>query len=252
MLNPNLDLSALAEQYQMKKRLRIESFLDAEVAGKIFQYCQESVKYNLVYSLNGQNSTMPMDELATLPASEKKEMNLEIMNAASKGAGFLYCGYMMDKVVETNDEKLQFLHEVFEFFNGDELISAIRTITGETSIVSADAQYTKFTPGHFLTRHRDVVAGKDRRVAYVFSATRGWHPDWGGLLQFYQEDGTPEDTWTPGFNTLSLFDTSYIHSVTYVTPFAQTPRLSLSGWFRGPANPVVAKEVWNIKSNLTS
>jgi Rps23 Pro-64 3,4-dihydroxylase Tpa1-like proline 4-hydroxylase len=86
----------------------------------------------------------------------------------------------------------------------------------------------------------------------VFSATWGWHPDWGGLLQFYQEDGTPEDAWSPGFNTLSLFDTSYIHSVTYVTPFAQAPRLSLSGWFRGLAAPSVGREVWNIKSNLTA
>jgi Rps23 Pro-64 3,4-dihydroxylase Tpa1-like proline 4-hydroxylase len=251
MLNQDLDLGALAEQYRREKRLRIENFLEAEVAGRIFQYCQESVEYRLVFSRDGQNVTIAMDELAKLPESKKKEMNLEIMNTGSKGEGFLYCGYQMGQAVNTDDEKLLFLHEVFDFFNGDELLSAIRTITGEASIVSADAQYTRFTAGHFLTRHRDVIAGKDRRVAYVFSATWGWHPDWGGLLQFYQEDGTPEDAWSPGFNTLSLFDTSYIHSVTYVTPFAQAPRLSLSGWFRGLAAPSVGREVWNIKSNLT-
>ena len=251
MLNPDLDLDALAEQYRQERRLRIENFLEAEVAAKIFQYCQESAEYRLVYSKDGQNVAMGMDELAKLSASEKKQMNLEIMNAGSKGEGFLYNGYQMGHAGDTEDEKLRFLHEVFEFFNGDALLSAVRTITGETGIVSADAQYTKFNPGHFLTRHRDVVPGKDRRVAYVYSSTGGWHPDWGGLLQFYREDGSPRDAWPPGFNILSLFDTSHIHSVTYVAPFAQAPRLSLSGWFRGEAVSGVEREVWSVKANLT-
>ena len=71
MLNQDLDLSALAEQYGREKRLRIESFLEAEVAGRIFQYCQESVEYRLVFSRDGQNVTMGMDELAKLRSRKK-------------------------------------------------------------------------------------------------------------------------------------------------------------------------------------
>ncbi len=36
----------------------------------------------------------------------------------------------------------------------------------------------------------------------------------------------------PAFNTMALFDIRHVHSVTYVTPFAKQPRLSLTGWFR--------------------
>ena len=64
---------------------------------------------------------MGMDELAKLSASEKKQMNLEIMNAGSKGEGFLYNGYQMGHAGDTEDEKLRFLHEVFEFFNGERI-----------------------------------------------------------------------------------------------------------------------------------
>ena len=72
-------------------------------------------------------------------------------------------------------------------------------------------------------------------MAYVLSLTERWHPDWGGLLQFFEDNGTPRDAWVPGWNVLSLFDVRHVHSVTYVAPFAGAPRLSITGWFRaGP------------------
>jgi Rps23 Pro-64 3,4-dihydroxylase Tpa1-like proline 4-hydroxylase len=59
-----------------------------------------------------------------------------------------------------------------------------------------------------------------------------WHPDWGGMLQFFQDDGTPRDAWAPQFNSLVLFDVAHVHSVTFVAPFAKTPRFAVTGWFR--------------------
>ncbi len=92
-------------------------------------------------------------------------------------------------------------------------------------------QVTRYRPGHFLTRHNDVVPAEQRRVAYVLGFTPRWHPDWGGLLQFYRQDGVPQDAWAPGFNDLMLFDVHRVHAVTYVTPFAAEPRQAISGWF---------------------
>jgi Rps23 Pro-64 3,4-dihydroxylase Tpa1-like proline 4-hydroxylase len=65
--------------------------------------------------------------------------------------------------------------------------------------------------GQYLTRHRDDIEGTTRRLAYVFGFTRRWHPDWGGLLQFYEDDGTPRDAWVPAFNRLSLFAIRHVH-----------------------------------------
>ncbi len=92
-------------------------------------------------------------------------------------------------------------------------------------------KYTRYTAGQYLTRHSDNITEEGRRVAFVFSFSRAWHPDWGGMLQFYEGDGTPRDAWMPEFNTLALFDVRHIHSVSYVAPFAAATRYSLTGWF---------------------
>jgi Rps23 Pro-64 3,4-dihydroxylase Tpa1-like proline 4-hydroxylase len=130
---------------------------------------------------------------------------------------------------------LGFLYGMFEYLNSPAMLGFIEQITGRRDIVRADAQYTRYSAGQYLTRHRDDIEGTTRRLAYVFGFTRRWHPDWGGLLQFYEDDGTPRDAWAPAFNRLSLFDIRHVHSVGYVTPFAGESRLSLTGWFYGKA-----------------
>ena len=87
------------------------------------------------------------------------------------------------------------------------------------------------TPGQFLTRHKDDITAEGRRIAYVMGFSKDWHPDWAGLLNFYEDDGSGRDFWIPAFNSLSLFDVRHVHSVSYVTPFAKQQRLSLTGWF---------------------
>ena len=53
----------------------------------------------------------------------------------------------------------------------------------------------------------------------------------GFATKFYTADGIPRDAWTPRGGSLALFDVRHVHSVTYVTPWAGVPRLSLTGWF---------------------
>ena len=187
------------------------------------------------YVLDGEYQSKSQEELERLSAQETKDINTNIMTAASQGVGFLYGGYLKRRVKANPDEmpneKLAFLHDVFNDIGSEEVLSLIRDITGNEDITGAEPQYTRFLPGNFLTRHRDVVKGRDRRFAFVLGLTKGWHPDWGGLLQFYQQNGLPRDAWMPRFNVLSIFDVSHIHAVTYVTPYAQVPRLSLTGWF---------------------
>ena len=111
------------------------------------------------------------------------------------------------------------------------MLDFVKQVSGRNDVVSADAQYTRYSAGQYLTRHRDVVDRPPRRLAYVLGFTRNWHPDWGGLLQFYEDNGTPRDAWAPAFNRLVLFDVRHVHAVTYVAPFAGAARLSLTGWY---------------------
>ena len=232
MLNPDLNRQRLREEYEVDGRIRISDFLNPEVTHKIRRYCLDEDPFEVVYFADGKSRVASQTEMANLDEKQKNALNLEITSAASHGVGFLYCGYMMRRSQPGDNKKLKFLSEVFEYFNSDHMLEFIADVTGADNLLSTDCQYTRYTPGHFLTRHRDVVTEAQRRVAYVLGVSENWHPDWGGLLQFFEEDGTARESWIPKFNCLSLFHVKHIHSVTFVTPFAQEPRVSLTGWFR--------------------
>ena len=57
--------------------------------------------------------------------------------------------------------------------------------------------------------------------------------DWGGLLHFLDPTGQRAvDTFTPVWNSLSLFRVPQMHEVSLVAPWAGSPRYSITGWFR--------------------
>jgi SM-20-related protein len=232
ILNPELDIQALAQNFAVDDRLRIPDLLQTELAEQIHAACRNDVPYEYLCHVDGQNIVIPPDELELIEPHGQQELQSKITDNASKGVGFFYSGYQMRRADRTStDPKLAFLHRVFEFINSHEMLAFIQTVTGQDDLKGADLQYTRYTSGHFLTRHKDDITSEGRRIAYVLGFSRNWHPDWGGLLQFFENDGTPRDAWMPALNTLSLFDVRHVHSVTYVTPFASEPRLSLAGWF---------------------
>jgi SM-20-related protein len=233
MLNPKLDADALAEQFRNEGRIRIENVLDPDVAKRIQEYCLTEVQFELVHFRDGKIHSWGPKDVEGKTQADMLKIQDSIWSDAQKGVGFQYGGFRMRRSVKNSaNEKLRYLHRVFEYLNSEEMLAFVSHVTRRDDLKCADAQFTRFTSGQFLTRHRDVVEGKGRKIAYVIGFSEDWHPDWGGLLQFYEEDGTPKDAWTPRFNCLNLFAIHHIHAVTYVTPFAGAPRLSLTGWFR--------------------
>lgn len=233
MLNPNLDTNELAQRFREDSRVRIENILDPDIAERVRSACCTDVPYEFVSFIDDKNVTIPSEKMAKFDQSQMHEFRSKMMDAASQGIGFFYSGYLMArKLDDSSNDNLRFLHSVFEYLNGEEMLSFVSAVTGRDDLKSADAQFTRYTPGQFLTRHRDDSTTEQRRLAYVLAFSRNWHPDWGGLLQFFEDDGTPRDAWAPKFNSMSLFDVRHVHSVTFVAPFAVEPRLSLTGWFR--------------------
>ena len=232
MLNPDLDTEFLAREYAKDNRLRVEGFLEADVAERLRAACRESVPYEHLFHADGQNFSIPASQMQALDNKRRQELIGKILSAAAGGTGFYYGGYKMHRSKSaTDDGQPAIVRDVYEYLNTPEVFSLIEKITGHEGLTYADAQYTSYSFGHFLTRHNDDVSREGRRVAYVLGLSKNWHPDWGGLLHFFEQNGAPRDFWIPAFNTLSLFDVRHVHSVSYVTPFAKEPRLSLTGWF---------------------
>ncbi len=232
MLSPQLNVEQLAQEYRRDGRIRITDVLRPEVAAELRELYLKHIPFDYVMAVGGHNRTVSEADMRAMSQTDQRELHGQLMREASQGLGFLYNGYLLADGRAAAVPELAPLQAMFDYINGEEMLDFIRRLTGETAVIGADGQATRYTAGHYLTRHRDDPANEQRRMAYVFGFSRDWHPDWGGLLQFFEEDGTPRDAWAPSFNSLSLFDVRHIHSVTYVTPFAREPRLSLTGWFR--------------------
>ena len=131
------------------------------------------------------------------------------------------------------------LADLHRRFNSPEFVAFARALTGDDRIAYVDAQATRFLPGHFLNRHSDQLDRAGRLYAYVLNLCPRWRVEWGGLLQFLDDEGDVTETLTPGFNTLNLFRVPQPHAVSMVSPFAGAPRLSITGWWRAfPPEPV--------------
>jgi len=187
----------------------------------------QEVPWGLAFRLDGK----PVTRIATASLDElEPEERQKLRQQLSEPFQFIYNTYMMvTAYLEQRDPEL-LLHRVLEWLNSDEVLNYFRSLTGVAGIVKCNAQATRYLPGHFLKNHNDFNATEGRRFAYVLSLTKDWQADWGGLLQFTDADGNVARTIVPSFNALNVFEVPQDHSVSFVAPYAERPRLAITGW----------------------
>ncbi|PCK32087.1 2OG-Fe(II) oxygenase [Pseudoalteromonas piscicida] len=203
---------------------RIENILEDSTAQALHQSLCE-LDYKLAIFHNSVSKSVKDSDILALTPQEQQVLLEDLHSYASRGIGFMYGRHSVDA------GSPEILQSLYNNLNSDAVQSCFSHISGQ-QIIHTSAQATRFIGGQYLTRHNDVVEAEGRVYAYVLSLSKNWHPDWGGLLQFFERDGTPTQSYAPKFNSLVVFDVRKIHSVTYVTPFAKAPRLSVTGWFR--------------------
>jgi Rps23 Pro-64 3,4-dihydroxylase Tpa1-like proline 4-hydroxylase len=225
-INNSLDQKHLKKQYVVDDRVRIENIFSPSSATKTHHSLNTSSAFDYAYIKDGRPALSSPADLTALSAQQQHNVRKSILELGSQGVGYLYGRHPID--AHSDD----ILIAVKKWLNDKKTLELVKYLTGKTDIKLASAQATRFSHGHFLTRHQDVHELEQRRLAYVLNFSENWHPDWGGLLQFYEKNGTPRDAWSPLFNSMAIFDVRHIHSVTYVAPLAAKPRLSITGWFR--------------------
>lgn len=231
-LNPNLDLAAHAKTYGEQGLVQIPNIFDEETASEI-----EGILLSLPWRMicqndDKQNVLLTHDQLRAMSPEGRQALEAGIRKRASENFGYAYYTYPMIQAGASGWDLGHPIHAVTQFLNSHAVVALGRTITGCAGIVKTDAQASNYRPGHFLTRHSDDGAKKERRAAYTIGFTRQWEPDWGGLLMFLDENKDISRAYLPRFNTLTIFDGLRVHSVSAVSTFAAAPRLSIVGWFR--------------------
>lgn len=212
-------------------RIHIPDFLTAECATAL-HHALQNLDWKI--TLNGAKDSYDLSaaDIGALDL-ERKQAILDVAHTqARSGFQFLFDTYRISDEVERGALTEGLLADFFAWWNGEAGLGLMRAITGDPAIVYADAQATRYRPGHFLTAHDDDVAGKNRLFAYVFNLTPRWRADWGGLLMFHDGDGHVAEAYTPRFGALNIFRVPQQHSVSYVASLADAARYSITGWLR--------------------
>lgn len=234
-INRSLDFAASAKTYAKDGLVQIPNVFDEDTADFI-----EKVLLSLPWRLVCQNDSkrnlvLTPEQLRAMPQDERLALEAGIRQRASENFGYAYHTYPMIQAGFAGWDPGHPIHAITLFLNSPEFISLARDLIDCAGVVKIDAQASNYRPGHFLTRHVDDGAKKERRAAYTLGFTRKWEPDWGGLLMFLDDKKDISRAYLPRFNTLTVFDGLRIHSVSAVSAFAPVPRLSIVGWFRDDA-----------------
>jgi SM-20-related protein len=227
------DVETAARSFRERGRVRIADFLRKESADALYACLSGEVPWRLAYN-RGEQALLVDPAVVRGAGPAHEQLSQEIIAGARRGFQYAYYSYPMVTAYLAGSDPGLLLHRLLEWLTGPVMLGTVRRITGIVSLEKCDGQATCYLPGHFLSQHDDRGTGSEgRRVGYVLSLTRQWHPDWGGLLNFLTEDGQQvEESWVPGYNSLALFRVPVLHSVGYVSPFARQARFAVTGWFR--------------------
>ncbi|MCJ2183939.1 2OG-Fe(II) oxygenase [Novosphingobium sp. 1949] len=234
-INPALDRAALRETFLRDSRVQVRDFLTAEAAANVRHVLERETPWGLAYQAGdkGHRTLRPQD-LAALSPADRSAIAGDVEAAAARGEyAVRFNSYpMLDAYLQGwGRDGPQGL--LLEHINDQPFLDLARDICAIPELIKADAQATLFAGGDFLGPHTDAHVGQGWRVAYVMNfAQPEWHPDWGGYLNFLDDEGDVVAGWRPRFNALNLLLVPQRHMVSYVPPFAPARRLAITGWLR--------------------
>jgi len=230
MLNTALNIDNLAAEFRQNRRIQIHDVLLPEAAESLCQCLEHEVPWDVAFIDGEQSILLASDKLMEFSQDDWVNLNSKVQSRAVDNFQFIYNSYMMVTAYKEKRAPNMLLHSMVEYINAPAFLNFIRNVTGIYSIMRADAQATRYIPGHFLKKHNDQAVGQYREIAYVLNLTRKWQADWGGLLQFMDDDGKVTDTYLPTFNSLTMFQVPAWHHVSYVAPFVPCARYAITGW----------------------
>ncbi len=231
-ISDKLDLDAAARTYTKHRRGQVKDFLATDSAEHIFKCLMNETPWGMAYNRGDEVIQLSNDKVQSLSLAERQNITQEIFTRAQSEYQHMYYFYPILDSYKSGLNPDFFLHRVLEFLNSEPMLEFIRTLTGIPEVIKADAQATLYNGGCFLTRHSDGQSLEGRRAAYVLNFTREWFASWGGFLQFYDKALNVEEAFLPTFNAINVFTVPQLHSVSYVPPFCNGTRLSITGWFR--------------------
>lgn len=234
VLDPRPDLDQVKARLQTTGRVHIPYILPNVTAHAIYENLANNTEWELAVNNGGQVFDLKRTELEALTLEEREQAARSIETRARSQFQYVYDAFRISGADESGREVPSLFTRLFDFMNSEAMLAFMRELTGDTRIRHINMKASRYRPGHFLTKHDDGHVAT-RLYAYVLNLTPKWHPDWGGLLVFHDQDGHVAEGFTPAFNAINIFKVPMQHAVTMVAPFASGARYSFTGWMHSVA-----------------
>ena len=237
MIRKDINKEDLRKEFKKNRVVRIENFFETNYAEELHKFFKDEMPKDWWYL-----STMPKR-----PEVTDKTDNTRLFDSPSVNSLIKYKKSLADEHFQQGDFSYSFKRtvgnhvegcickecELRSFLNSRQVLNFMNDITQSGVMSSHELFSSLYEEGDFLSIHHDGPNGK---LGFVYNLCPGWKPDWGGLLHTLNEEKTEVmKTYVPGFNTLTLFDSSmdsgYPHYVSHVVN-KKAKRFSFTGWYK--------------------
>ncbi|HET7772868.1 MAG TPA: 2OG-Fe(II) oxygenase family protein [Burkholderiaceae bacterium] len=223
-------LEEAAARYARAGRVLVRDVIDAPVAQQISKILLTELDWELTTRFQGETRNVATAKLKQMSEEQRAQLRQAILRGAKQDFQFEFLEYSLGEANLATLPEGHALKQLSSALRGDAGHAFFRRLLGIERIAHVTAFASRYESGHFLMPHTDHVKGEQREAAFVLNLSPRWKPEWGGLLQFIGPRGDVEETFLPHHNTLSLFKVPQAHMVSYITPLAESPRLSIAGW----------------------
>lgn len=230
-LNGTLRPKSYAASFRAHRRLHVPEFLTKSSARALHELIADADSWiRSVHVSPGQDVDLTMPQLAELTPAERVEVENRLVDSSTDTVKYIFDAVRITPDLMAGRPITTALRAIHDFVNDRPFLGFMKDLTGDDRIAFADAMATRYLPGHFATAHADQLPSQRRLYAYVLNLTPEWTADWGGVLNFIDQDGHVAEGYTPKFNALNVFQVPQTHAVSVVSRLAQGPRLSITGW----------------------
>ena len=235
LINPNLDVETIRDEYTNKRVVVIKNFLKEDAANRIHHYFTEEMprdwwRVSTHPKVSGEEG---FDSVMFSPDYEEEIKNN--YNRATQAFGNGEFSYCFHRTVDDHEKTCTcFECELRSWLYSNEAISFINSVIDSKVTTTDEVFAAVYLPSDFLSPHVDSPNGT---TGFVYQLTKDWLPQYGGNLHFMNHDTMEvERVETPTFNTLTLFDlpkgVGKWHYVSHVNPGVEELRLTYTGWFK--------------------
>jgi SM-20-related protein len=220
------EIDELKNDFEKNKKLIIPNIFKIDEIEKLYRFLTRLLPQYWVCA------TCVKKDRLELPLSDKRNaLRIKMVNEAFGSNEFSFYFYRTFNANPLQYSPLEY--EVRNYMSSKVFIDFLNSITNLGLTKLNTLFVSKYTSNCFLSTHNDAGNG---RIAFVLHLTKDWKPQYGGNLNFLNEERTKIiEIFTSQFNTLMIFEVpeeGVPHFVSHVAPNVTIPRISITGWYK--------------------